>query len=163
TEVWSLTRTAALDSFVATTTAGLRYRARFVIIAIGKMGRPRQPDYYKTIPPILKNEKRILFDINARSFDGAKLLVVGAGARAAYYPQRRVNKSEVACSYRKKMFSRLNSINEKIMAGMIAERKIRTLMPSNIIKIENDNGRPIVEFAEGRYPPEVFDAVLYGL
>jgi thioredoxin reductase (NADPH) len=36
-------------------------------------------------------------------------------------------------------------------------------MPSNITTIENDNGRPIVKFAEGQYPPEVFDAVLYGL
>ena len=163
TEVWSLTRTDALDLFVATTTAGGQYRATFVIIAIGKMGRPRQPDYYKAIPPILKNEKRILFDINARSFDGAKLLVVGGGDSAAEYAQMLSVKNDVTLSYRQASFSRLNSINEKIMAGMIAERKIRALMPSNVIKIENDNGRPIVEFAEAQYPPEAFDAVLYGL
>src|SRR5215467_1815800 len=163
TEVWSLRRTAAIDSFTATTTAGLKYRARFVIIAIGKMGRPRQPDYYKAIPTILKNEKRILFDINARSFDGDKLLVVGGGDSAAEYAQMLSVKNDVTLSYRQASFSRLNSINEKIMAGMTAERKIRALMPSNIIKIENDNGRPIVEFAEAQYPPEVFDAVLYGL
>jgi len=72
-------------------------------------------------------------------------------------------KNDVTLSYRQASFSRLNSINEKIMAGMIAERKIRALMPSNVIKIENDNGRPIVEFAEAQYPPEAFDAVLYGL
>ncbi len=163
TEVWSLTTTPAIDSFVATTTAGLQYRARFVIIAIGKMGRPRQPDYYKAIPPILKNEKRILFDINTRSFEGAKLLVVGGGDSAAEYAQMLSVKNDVTLSYRQASFSRLNSINEKIMAGMIAERKIRALMPSNIIKIENDNGRPIVEFAEALHPPEAFDAVLYGL
>src|SRR5262245_18217947 len=163
TEVWSLTRTAASDSFVATTTAGLQYRARFVIIAIGKMGRPKQPDYYKAIPPVLKTEIRILFHINARSFDGAKLLVVGGGDIAAEYAQMLSVKNNVTLSYRQASFSRLNSINEKITAGMIAERKIRALMPSNIIKIENDNGRPIVEFAEAQYPPEAFDAVLYGL
>jgi thioredoxin reductase (NADPH) len=161
TEVWSLT--TATDSFVAATTAGLQYRAKFVIIAIGKMGRPRQPDYYKAIPPILKNEKRILFDINSRSFDGAKLLVVGGGDSAAEYAQMLSVKNDVTLSYRQASFSRLNSINEKITAGMIAERKIRALMPSNIIKIENDNGRPIVEFAEDQYPAEAFDAVLYGL
>jgi thioredoxin reductase (NADPH) len=163
TEVWSLTKTTATDSFVATTTAGLQYRSRFVIIAIGKMGRPRQPDYYKAIPPILKNEKRILFDINARSFDGARLLVVGGGDSAAEYAQMLSVKNDVTLSYRQASFSRLNSINEKIMAGIIAERKIRALMPSNIIRIENDNGRPLVQFAEAQYPPEVFDAVLYGL
>jgi thioredoxin reductase (NADPH) len=163
TEVWSLTRTDATDAFAAKTAAGLEYRARFVIIAIGKMGRPRQPDYYKAIPSILKNEKRILFDINARSFEGAKVLVVGGGDSAAEYAQMLSVKNEVTLSYRQPSFSRLNSINEKIMAGMIAERKIRALMPSNIIKIESDNGRPFVEVAEVRYPREVFDAVLYGL
>jgi thioredoxin reductase (NADPH) len=162
TEVWTLSRIAA-DSFLAKTTAGLEYRAKFVIIAIGKMGRPRQPDYYKAIPPILKNEKRILFDINVRSFDGARLLVVGGGDSAAEYAQMLSVKNDVTLSYRQAGFSRLNSINDRIMAGMIAERKIRALMPSNISKIENDNGRPIVEFAEAQYPPEVFDAVLYGL
>jgi thioredoxin reductase (NADPH) len=127
------------------------------------MGRPRQPDYYKAIPQILKNEKCILFDINTRSFDGARLLVVGGGDSAAEYAEMLSVKNDVTLSYRQAGFSRLNSINAKIMAGMIAERKIRTLMPSNIIKIENDNGRPIVEFAEADHPPEVFDAVLYGL
>jgi thioredoxin reductase (NADPH) len=163
TEVWSLTKVAAIDSFLAKTTAGPEYRAKFVIIAIGKMGRPRQPDYYKAIPQILKNGKRILFDINARSFDGAKLLVVGGGDSATEYAQMLSVKNDVTLSYRQASFSRLNSINEKIMAGMIAERKIRALMPSNISRIENDNGRPIVEFAEAQHQPEVFDAVLYGL
>jgi len=163
TEIWSLTRIAATDSFLAKTTAGQEYRAKFVIIAIGKMGRPRQPEYYKAIPAILKNEKRILFDINTRSFDGAKLLVVGGGDSAAEYAQMLSVKNDVTLSYRQTSFSRLNSVNDKIMAGMIAERKIRALMPSNIIKIEDDNGHPSVEFAEAQYPPEVFDAVLYGL
>jgi thioredoxin reductase (NADPH) len=163
TEVWSLTRSAAIDSFLAKTAAGSEYRAKFVIIAIGKMGRPRQPDYYKSIPAILKNEKRILFEINSRSFDGAKLLVVGGGDSATEYAQMLSGKNEVTLSYRQANFTRLNSINEKIMTGMIAERKIRALMPSNITKVESDNGRPIVEFAEAQYPPEVFDAVLYGL
>jgi thioredoxin reductase (NADPH) len=134
-----------------------------VIIAIGRMGRPRQLDYYKAIPPILKNEKRILFDINGRSFDGAKLLVVGGGNSAAEYAQMLSVKNDVTLSYRQASFSRLNSINDKIMARMIAERKIRALMPSNVIKIENDNGRPIVEFAEAQYAPTAFDAILYGL
>jgi thioredoxin reductase (NADPH) len=163
TEVWSLTKTTAADSFVAKTAAGQEFRTKFVIIAIGKMGRPRQPDYYKAIPAILRNEKRILFDINTRPFDGARLLVVGGGDSAAEYAQMLCVKNDVTLSYRQASFTRLNSINEKIMAGLIADKEIRALMPSNIIKIESDDGRPIVEYAETQYPPEVFDAVLYGL
>jgi len=163
TEVWSLTKSADIDSFTVRTTTDRQFRARFVIIAIGKMGRPRQPDYYKAIPQVLKNEKRIIFDINARSFDGAKVLVVGGGDSAAEYAQMLSVKNDVTLSYRQPNFSRLNSINEKITADLIAGRTIRALMPSNIIKIENDNGRPLVEFAEAQYPMEAFDAVLYGL
>ena len=163
TEVWSITKIPPADSFIAKTIAGKEFRTKFVIIAIGKMGRPRQPDYYKAIPSILKNEKRILFDINSRSFDGANLLVVGGGDSAAEYAQMLSEKNDVTLSYRQASFSRLNSVNETIMARMITEKRIRALMPSNIIKIESDNGRPIVKYAEPQHPPEVFDAVLYGL
>jgi thioredoxin reductase (NADPH) len=65
----------------------LRYLSKFVIVAIGKMGRPRQPDYYREIPAVLKNQKRILFDINTRPLDGAKVLVVGGGDSALEYAQ----------------------------------------------------------------------------
>src|SRR6185295_1951604 len=143
--------------------SGLRYLAKFVIVAIGKMGRPRQPDYYRDIPATLKNDKRILFDINTRSFDGARILVVGGGDSAAEYAQMLSVKNEVTLSYRQASFSRLNSINEKTVAEMIAQKKFRALMPSNIVKIEDDGGRPRVNFAETQYAPEVFDAVLFGL
>jgi thioredoxin reductase (NADPH) len=72
-------------------------------------------------------------------------------------------KNMVTLSYRQPGFKRLNSINNKIMAGMIAEKKIRVLMPSNILRIESEGGRPAVKFAEAEYAPEVFDAVLFGL
>src|SRR5215472_19270393 len=127
------------------------------------MGRPRRPDYYNAIPAVLRNGKRILFDINARPFDGARILVVGGGDSAAEYAQMLSVKNEVTLSYRQPSFTRLNSINERIMAEMIAEKKIRALMPSNIVTIENEGGRPGVTFAETQYPPEVFDAVLFGL
>src|SRR3989442_14070859 len=71
-------------------------------------------------------------------------------------------KNEVTLSYRQGRFSRLNSVNERIMAEMIAQRKFRVLMPLNIVKIEVKDGCPSVNFAEMQYAPEVFDAVLYG-
>ena len=46
---------------------------------------------------------------------------------------------------------------------MIAQKKFRVLMPSNIVKIEDKDGCPSVNFAEMQYATEVFDAVLYGL
>ncbi len=163
TEIWSLMHVPGADIFEVKTTSGAEYRAKFVIVAIGKMGRPRQPDYYREIPAVLKNEKRILFDINSRPLDGAKVLVVGGGDSASEYAEMLSARNEVTLSYRQSSFSRLNSINERIMGGMIAEKKIRVLIPSNIVKIESEAGRPAVSFAETQYPREVFDAVLYGL
>jgi thioredoxin reductase (NADPH) len=136
TEIWSVMAVPGTDAFDVRTASGLRYLAKFVIVAIGKMGRPRQPDYYREIPAVLKNEKRILFDINTRSFDGAKILVVGGGDSAAEYAQMLSVKNEVTLSYRQATFTRLNSINEKIVSEMIAQKKFRALMPSNIVKIE---------------------------
>jgi len=95
--------------------------------------------------------------------DGAKVLVVGGGDSAAEYAEMLSVKNEVTLSYRQASFSRLNSINERIMAEMIAQKKFRVLMPSNIVKIEDKGGLPSVHFAETQYAPEVFDAVLYGL
>jgi thioredoxin reductase (NADPH) len=162
-EIWSVTSAPAGDVFEIKTTSGLEYRAKFVIVAIGKMGRPRQPDYYRGIPASLKNDKRIIFDINARSFDGAKVLVVGGGDSAAEYAEMLSTKNEVTLSYRQPRFTRLNSINEKIMDEMIAGKRIRVLMPSNILKIAEEGGLPAVTFAEAEYPREIFDAVLFGL
>jgi len=163
TEIWSVMAVPGTDAFDVRTANGLRYLAKFVIVAIGKMGRPRQPDYYRQIPAVLKNEKRILFDINTRPFDGAKILVVGGGDSAAEYAQMLSVKNEVTLSYRQASFTRLNSINERIMSEMIAQKKFRVLMPSNIVKIEDNGGRPSVNFAEPQYAPEVFEAVLFGL
>ena len=163
TEVWSLAAAPGADAFNVNAAGGLRYLAKLVIVAIGKMGRPRQPDYYREIPAVLKNQKRILFDINTGPLDGAKVLVVGGGDSAAEYAQMLSVKNEVTLSYRQASFSRLNSINERIMAEMIAQKKFRVLMPSNIVKIEDKDGCPSVNFAEMQYAPEVFDAVLYGL
>src|SRR5438876_11035055 len=118
------------------------------------MGRPRQPDYYREIPAVLKNQKRILFDINARPLDGGKILVVGGGDSAAEYAQMLSVKNDVTLSYRQASFTRLNSINERIMAEMIAQKKFRILMPSNILKIEDNGAPPSVNFAEMQYASE---------
>jgi len=163
TEIWSLTPSPGGDGFNVQAATGLHYCARFVFVAIGKMGRPRQPDYYREIPAALKNDKRILFDINSRVFEGEQILVVGGGDSAAEYAQMLSLKNEVTLSYRQPSFTRLNTINEKLMAETIAQQKIRAWMPSNIVRIENEDGRPRVVFVESQYSGEVFDAVLYGL
>ncbi len=162
TEVWSLKKNFS-GLFEVKTSQSEAFLARTVIVAIGKMGKPRQPDYWREIPNDLKNNKSIVFDINSRSFEGKKVLVVGGGDSACEYAQMLCEKSQVSLSYRGTAFSRANDINREHTMRLIADNKIRALMPSNIIGIENDSGRPRVRFSESSNDAEVFDVLLYGL
>jgi|GEM_PF-45050 len=178
TEIWSLRWLEAEQVFEAKTAAGAPVQARFVVIAIGKMGKPNQPDYWKTIPNSLKNNKSLLFDINTRPLDGAKVLVVGGGDSASEYAQMLSPKNDVTLAYRRSKFSKMNSVNEKLLNDLIASKKIRALLPADIEAIEDENGKPRVVFKPGTQGiagsagaepgdegkcRETFDAVLFGL
>ncbi len=162
TEVWSVVK-GADGIFEVKTAAGALHRARFVVVAIGKMGKPNQPDYWKEIPNALKNNKSILFDINTRPLEGASVLVVGGGDSASEYVQMLEPKNRVALSYRRESFAKMNPVNKRILEELIAAGRARALMPSTVSKVEDDAGRPRVSFAEAGHAPETFDAILYGL
>ncbi len=163
TEVWQLRPLPETGGFVAKTVCGLEVFARFVIIAIGKMGRPRQPDYYKQIPASLKQNSSLLFDINSRHFEGANLLVVGGGDSAAEYATLLSEKNTVTISYRKHAFTRLNPVNHKILDTAISTAKLRALLGSDIESIDDCEGKPRVHFKNSAPETQVFDAVIFAL
>lgn len=162
TEVWSIKRRedGRLEVHASNDRA---YLAKAVVVAIGKMGRPKQPDYYAQIPGPLKTQKKILFDITSRPLEGLKILVVGGGDSAAEYCDILSQANEVTLSYRRAEFSKMNPINEAIAKRLVAEGRIRACMPSNIAAIEADGDRPRVRYAEAELAPETFDAVVYAL
>ena len=162
-DVWSVVKDPVSGIFSVNTAAGDVFLAKTVVIAIGKMGKPNQPDYWKEISPLLKNNKSILFDINTRPLEGLKVLVVGGGDSACEYAQLLAQKSQVTLSYRRPEFSRANEINARMTGELIEQKQIRAHLPSNIAKIEDDGGRPKVFFKEAQFPVETFDVVLYGL
>lgn len=161
TEMWSLRWLPTESLFEAKTAAGDTLKAKFVVVAIGKMGKPNQPDYWKQIPNILKNNKSILFDINSRPLEGLKVLVVGGGDSASEYVQMLSEKSQVTLAYRRENFSKMNPVNEKLLTDILKAGKARALMPADIERIEDDGGKPRVVFKS--QAEETFDAVLYGL
>ena len=59
-------------------------------------------------------------------------------------------KNEVTLPYRQASFSRLNSINEKIMAEVIAQKKIRVLTPSK--NVGATDYPLLVEVSSGSHP-----------
>jgi thioredoxin reductase (NADPH) len=162
TEVWSVKKTD--ERFLEVViSADRKLKAQAVLLAIGKMGRPNQPDYYKEVPTSLKTSKVMLFDITSRPLNNQKVLVVGGGDSAAEYCDILSTDNQVTLSYRKATFSRVNSLNGKILEQLLASEKVKAYLPSNITKIEDQNGQALVYFKEDSLAPEAFDAVVYAL
>ncbi len=162
-EVWNLSYAEDTKVFTAKTAQNEVFQSRTVIVAIGRMGKPRQPDYWKSIPNVLKNNKTLLFDINSRALDGAKVLVVGGGDSAAEYAQMLSPKNEVTLCYRKEKFERMNSINRDYLERLIDEKKVRAWLGTEILGVEEVGELPRVLPQENKQEPEVFDAVLFAL
>lgn len=160
TEVWAITRNEAAKLFEVKTSKESLY-AKAVVVAIGKMGRPNQPDYYRQIPATLKNSGRILFDITSRTLGGLNLLVVGGGDSAAEYCDILARSNTVTLSYRRQEFTKMNPMNLKILQGLLDEGHATAKLGSNIVGIEDEGGNCRVKFDDNT--SEVYDAVVYAL
>ena len=161
TEVWGVADRGAAG-FEVKTSAG-PHSARCVLVAIGKMGKPRQPDYWTQIPPSIRRGPQILFGINSRPLQGEKILVVGGGDSAAEYVDMLARENDVTLSYRRRDFTKMNSLNRGILEGLIGQKKVRALLGSNISGVEDVDGKPRVSFVEPDFSSEVFDTILYAL
>lgn len=134
------------------------YEAKIVVIAVGILGKPNKPEY--KIPATL-NEK-VLFDVTSKEIKNSKVLVVGGGDSASEYCQYLHQLgNDVALSYRKVTFSRMNEINQKSLITLSDQGEVKLKLNSNVSKIEDENGNPKVIFAENE--DEAFDFVVYAL
>jgi thioredoxin reductase (NADPH) len=137
------------------------YETRVLAIGIGIFGRPNKPKEYR-FPPALK--ERLLFDITSQKIEGEDVLVVGGGDTAAEYVEYlRKQGNRVTLSYRGSEFTRLNEQNRAMLLELERRAEVEILLGSNIIAVENENGRPRVIYKEEQYAPRVFDRVIYAL
>lgn len=137
-----------------------QYHAKIVTIAIGILGKPNKPDY--KIPASLKN--RALFDVTSIEIKNSKVLVVGGGDSASEYCQYLVqNENDVTLSYRRSSFNRMNQINQESILELEREGKVKILRESNIVGLEDKNGKPLVKFKEDHYGEQLFDYIIYAL
>ena len=134
------------------------YEAKVVVIAVGILGKPNKPEY--KVPATL-NEK-VLFDVTSKEIKDSKVLVIGGGDSASEYCQYLHQLgNDVALSYRKDSFSRMNEINLESLKTLANQNGIKLKLNSNISAIEDENGKPKVIFTEGEV--ETFDFVVYAL
>lgn len=134
------------------------YKAKFVIIAIGKMGVPNQPSY--RIPMDLK--ARVNFNPNS-IVDGEKLLIVGGGNSAVEYACdiARSGKNEVMLNYRRPEFFRINEINAKDLADCTSNGSLSTKLGIDITQVTSEERMPVAHFTDDTIIK--FDRIVYAI
>lgn len=138
------------------TTSGESFQARFVVIAIGKMGQPNKPTYPIPLP------LRSLVNFNANSVkQGEKVLVVGGGNSAVEYACDLSKSNEVTLNYRKKEFTRINEINAEELQNAISSGELQAKLGIDIIALVDQEGKVGVEFDNGS--KETFDRAIYAI
>lgn len=143
------------DYFEINSSKGV-FKALNVIVTIGKMGKPNKPSY--KIPMSLKNN--INFNLDKCS-QGEKILVVGGGDTASEYAYELAEHNIVTLVYRKATFSRLSPKNEEILKRFNGEEKLRLRLATDILSIDNENGKVKVEFDDGYFT--IYDRVIYAI
>lgn len=131
------------DAFMVTTTKA-RYRARAVLLAIGRRGTPRLlgvpgEDLSKVVYRLIDPEQYV----------GQHVLVVGGGDSALEAAASIAGEAgtTVTLSYRGEAFGRARAKNRDRVDAAIAQGRLKTLLGSEVQRIETE--RVIVQTKEG--------------
>jgi len=132
------------------------FKAKNVVIAIGRMGKPNKPSYQ--IPPSIK--KRVNFNLD-RCRSGESILVVGGGDSASEYAVELAKNNKVTLNYRKEILTRPNPTNTKLITQAIKNGNIETKFGVDINSLENNSGLVQVNFEDKS--SAVYERVIYAL
>ncbi|HEY6805388.1 MAG TPA: NAD(P)-binding domain-containing protein [Pyrinomonadaceae bacterium] len=160
-EVYGLDRIdeAGNSHFVVKSSAGT-FESRVLGVAIGIFGRPNKPREYQ-FPPSLR--ERLLFDITSVSIRDENVLVVGGGDTASEYVQYlQAAGNRVTLSYRQTEFHRVNDQNRNLLLAMEQRSEVEILRGTNIERIDDEDGRPLMSFKE-EIPSRSYDRVVFAL
>jgi thioredoxin reductase (NADPH) len=139
----SLKKEGALLSVKASTG---EYRARSVILALGRRGTPRKLG----VPG--EDQEKVLYQlVDAATYNDQHVLIVGGGDSAveAAIALASQKGNVVTLSYRKENFVRLKSTNEGRIAEHSRSGKIKLLMASEVESIEPKTVKIAVKTAKG--------------
>jgi thioredoxin reductase (NADPH) len=136
--------------------AGDVIMAKYVVVTIGRMGKPNKPDY-KIASGI---KKRVGYTLDDCS-EGEKVLIVGGGDSAIEYAVDLSAKNKVSICYRRGTFGRANPTNQRDIANAVAHQEVRAILNVNILGLEDEDGKVKVLFDEIEH--EVYDRVIYAI
>jgi len=145
------------DGYFEVHMAGSSLKAKYVVVTIGRMGKPNKPSY--KIPPAIR--KKVNYTPDECS-GGEKILVVGGGDSAVEYAVDLSEKNDVSICYRRETFRRANPTNQANIANAISHQEVRPILGVNIDGLEaTEDGKIKVLFSE--IEPEVYDRVIYAI
>ena len=123
-------------TFEVETAAGTVHRSRFVVLALGRRGTPR-----KLGVPGEELPKVMYRLIDAESYRGQKLLVVGGGDSAveAAIGLAQQPGNEVTLSYRREKLVRIKKKNEERLGPLLATGRVQPLFGSQVVEIRPDS------------------------
>lgn len=141
--------------FIVRTTNNVELHAKYVIVGIGKMGKPNKPSY--PLPTSLR--KKINFNIN-ECVAGEEILVVGGGNSAVEYAVSLAEMTKTTLNYRRKEFNRINDENAKeleksLQNGLIGKFGI------DISGVADRESRLEVTFTDSTVA--IFDRIVYAI
>ena len=153
TEVDSVQKEA--DTFKVLTSNG-DYFSKYVIVSIGRMGRPNKPSY--KIPGSIKSI------VNHNPYDcrgKEKILVVGGGDSAVEYACQLTTDNDVTLSFREHEFSLPNDVNLEMIIRYDQEERLRIRYASDIASIESHEGTIKVNYKNGFHT--VYDRIILAI
>ena len=136
--------------------AGGSIHARYVVVTIGRMGKPNKPEY--KIPPSIKNQVHFTLDSCGL---GEKIMVIGGGDSAIEYAVELCDKNEVTLCYRRGTFRRANPTNQNDIAKAMECGCVRALLNTEITQLESEEGLVKVIFNDGS--SELFNRLVYAI
>lgn len=143
------------DFFDVITSCGI-YKSRFVIVSVGRMGKPNKPSY--PIPPSLKNQVNFNLD---RCNNSERILVVGGGDSAVEYACELSTTNEVTLTYRREMLTRPNPSNQEMLVKFIDDFLVTPKFGVDIESLENESGLIKVFFTDNT--TQTFDRIIYAI
>ncbi|HKW64410.1 MAG TPA: NAD(P)-binding domain-containing protein [Candidatus Acidoferrum sp.] len=124
------------DGIFTVSTPKFRYRARYVVLALGKSGSPRKLGVKgEELPKVMYRL------IEADHYVSKKILVVGGGdsaIEAAMGLGHQVG-NQVTLSYRKEAFSRIKERNAQRIQESIRKGKVKVVFNSNPVAFRKDS------------------------
>jgi len=108
--------------------------AACVLLAIGRRGSPRKLN----IPGEMK-EKVAYRLLEPEIISGKEIIVVGGGDSAIESALLLTDQNHVIISYRNEVFNRIKPLNKIALDKAVTEGKIKVLLSSNVLSIEDDH------------------------